>query len=84
MNGTEYETTQEVTEEIMSETNLSDVKVDGISVGKKVLLHLYTTTDDANTIYHFALRDQTDAEKQVAQLVDIQLALVEMYEMILG
>lgn len=84
MNGTEYETTQEVTEVLMSDANLADVKVDGVSIGKKVLLHIYTSTCDTGKIYHFAFREQTEAERLAAQLVDTQLALVEMYEMMLG
>lgn len=80
VNGTEYETTQVVTEELMSEANLADVKIDGVPIGKRILLHIYVTGD----VYHFALREQTETEKMVAQLVDTKLALVEMYEMMLG
>lgn len=84
MNGTEYETTQEVTKELMSDANLADVKIDGVPTGKKILLHIYTTTSETGTVYHFAFREQTEAERLAAQLVDTQLALVEMYEMMLG
>lgn len=78
MNGTEYETETEVTQSMLSDDNLSNVKVDGESIGKKVLLHLYMV----DGVYHFALRDQTEMEMLMTQLNETQLALCDVYEML--
>lgn len=64
----------------MSDVNLADVKEDGVSIGKRILLHIYVTGD----VYHFALREQTEMEKLQVENTSLQLAVVEVFEMLLN
>lgn len=83
-NGTEYETEQVVTAEVLSAENLSEVTIDGEPVGMMILLHIYVTGET----YHFAIRELTAQELLIIQQAktntDMELALTEVYEMLLG
>lgn len=87
VNGTEYESDKPVSGSIFTDNALSNVVIDGLAQGRMVLAALY----DYNGGSRIQLRKQTQEEKlmqqlneQDAQMTQTQLALVEVYEMLLG
>lgn len=84
LNGTEYESTEPIADGVLSKENLSNVVIDGVAQGKMVLVSKYPFQGGTR----FCIRQQTTAEKESdsvqEQLEASQLALAELYEMIIG
>lgn len=84
LNGTEFESKEPIADSVLSESNLSQVVIDGVDQGKMVLISKYAYQGGTR----FSIRQQTEAEKErdelQRQLDDSQLALAELYEMIIG
>lgn len=84
LNGTEYESEAAIEDSVLSEENLSNVTIDGVKMGKMVLISKYSY----GTGTRFSLRQPTANEKTVdeinKELLQAQKALAEMYELILS
>ena len=84
LNGTEYESAESIADSVLSKENLSNVVIDGVAQGKMVLVSKYPFRGGTR----FCIRQQTAAEKESdsvqEQLEASQLALAELYEMIIG
>ena len=84
LNGTEYESAEPIADSVLSKENLSNVVIDGVAQGKMVLVSKYPFHGGTR----FCIRQQTAAEKESdsvqEQLEASQLALAELYEMIIG
>lgn len=84
LNGTEYESEVVIEDSVLSEENLSNVTIDGVKMGKMVLISKYSY----GTGTRFSLRQQTTNEKVVeeinTELLQAQKALAEIYELILS
>ena len=84
LNGTEYESDTAIEDSVLSEKNLSDVTIDNVKMGKMILNSKY----DYGTGTRFSLRKQTANEKTIesinAELLQAQVALAEVYELIIS
>lgn len=84
LNGTEYESETPIADEVLSEENLSNVTIDDVNKGKMKLNSKYPYNGGTR----FSLREMTEEEKELEdtneQLTQVQLALAEVYELILG
>jgi len=83
LNGTEFEYQGALKDSVLSEDNLSEVTIDGEVKGKMILISKYSF----GAITRFSLREQTAEEKiiesQAQQVTQLQLALAEVYELLL-
>lgn len=84
LNGTEYESEAVIEDSVLSKENLSNVTIDGVKMGKMVLISKYSY----GTGTRFSLRQQTEREKVLeeinTELLQAQKALAEIYELILS
>lgn len=84
LNGTEFESNEEIPSEVLNQQNLEDVYINDERVGKMFLNSQYPYNGGTR----FSLRVQTKEEKELehsnAQLTQVQVALAEVYELILG
>lgn len=84
LNGTEFESNEEIPSEVLNQQNLEDVYINDEHIGKMLLNSCYSYNGGTR----FSLRTQTKEEKELeysnAQLMQVQLALAEVYELILG
>ena len=84
LNGTEYESDAVIEDSTLSEENLSNVTIDGVKMGKMVLISKYSY----GTGTRFSLRQQTEREKVLeeinTELLQAQKALAEIYELVLS
>lgn len=84
LNGTEYESDTPITDEVLSEKNLSNVIIDGINKGKMKLNSKYPYKGGTR----FSIRELTPEEKTFdelnTQLTQAQVGITEVYEMLLS
>ena len=91
LNGNTYESEAELPASLFSDENLSSVKINDIPKGQMVLICCYPYNGGTR----FALRELTADEKRMANIQktiaqhgvgidDLEMALVEVYEMIVG
>lgn len=84
LNGTEYESEDVIEDSVLSKENLSNVTIDGVKMGKMVLVSKYSY----GTGTRFSLRQQTEREKVLeeinTELLQAQKALAEIYELVLS
>ena len=84
LNGTEFESNEEIPSEVLNQQNLEDVYINDKHVGKMFLNSRYPHNGGTR----FSLRAQTKEGKELehsnAQLTQVQAALAEVYELILG
>lgn len=83
LNGTEYESDEKIDSSVFTSDNLSDITIDGENIGKMVLHSAY----DFGFGTRFTLRKQTEQEllqeRIEAANTEMQLALAEVYELVL-
>lgn len=84
LNGTEYESETLIADEVLSEENLSNVTINGVSKGKMKLNSKYSYKNGTR----FSLRELTSEEETIerlnTQLTQTQVGLTEVYEMLLS
>mgnify|MGYP000398788311 FL=1 len=84
LNGTEYESDTPITDEVLSEENLSNVTIDDVNKGKMKLNSKYPFGSGTR----FSLREMTEDEKTIerlnAELTQTQVGLTEVYELLLS
>lgn len=84
LNGTEYESTEKIEPLVLSEDNLSEVIINGENRGRMLLVSYY----DYNGGTRFTIREPNAEEiakiQQAKTNTDMELALTEVYEMLLG
>ena len=84
LNGTEYESETPITDEVLSDENLSNVTIDDVNKGKMKLNSKYPYNGGTR----FSLREMTKDEKTIerlnAELIQTQVGLTEVYELLLS
>ena len=80
LNGTEYESETKIDRSIFTAENLSDVTVNGEKQGQMVLHSYY----DFGEGTRFTLRGMTETERLQAENTSLQMALAEVFEMLLN
>ena len=84
LNGTEYESNTPITDEVLSEENLSNVTIDDVNKGKMKLNSKYLFGSGTR----FSLREMTEDEKTIerlnAELTQTQVGLAEVFEMLIA
>lgn len=92
MNGTNYVSKKKVDESIFTDTNLATVKIsDGETETTYTDMVFIQQMEWSDGTFYLAFREKTKEEKLVAiitantnSVTDVQVALAEVYEMILG
>ena len=84
LNGTEYESETPITDEVLSDENLSNVTIDDVNKGKMKLNSKYPYNGGTR----FSLRDLTEDEKTIerlnVELTQTQVGLAEVFEMLIA
>lgn len=84
LNGTEFESETPIDDKVLSERNLSEVTIDDVKMGQMVLNSKYPYNGGTR----FSLRELSEDEKTIeslrAELTTTQVALTEVYELLLG
>ena len=84
LNGTEYESETPITDEVLSDENLSNVTIDDVNKGKMKLNSKYPYNGGTR----FSLREMTENEKTIerlnAELTQTQVGLAEVFEMLVA
>ena len=84
LNGTEYESETPITDEVLSDENLSNVIIDDVNKGKMKLNSKYPYNGGTR----FSLREMTEDEKTIErlniELTQTQVGLAEVFEMLIA
>lgn len=84
LNGTEYESETPITDEVLSDENLSNVTIDDVNKGKMKLNSKYPYNGGTR----FSLREMTEDEKTIerlnVELTQTQVGLAEVFEMLIA
>lgn len=84
LNGTEYESETPITDEVLSDENLSNVTIDDVNKGKMKLNSKYPYNGGTR----FSLRELTEDEKTIerlnVELTQTQVGLAEVFEMLIA